>query len=91
MAYAKDIWALSIPLKVKIFICQLAKGKLPATAQLLQRHGPFDGLCKLCAQGEDVANIFFNCPLARFIWSGIRDMLDVSWNPSSFADMLAIF
>jgi hypothetical protein len=68
VAYAKDIWTLPIPLKVKIFIWQLAKGRLPSAEQLFKRHGPSDGSCKLCAQVEDVSHIFFNCPLAKLAW-----------------------
>jgi hypothetical protein len=42
-------------------------------------------------QGEDVSHIFFNYPLAKFVWSGIKERLEVSWNPSNFADVVAIF
>jgi hypothetical protein len=40
---------------------------------------------------EDAAHIFFNCPLTRFAWSEIHDLLVVDWNLSSFAELAAIF
>jgi hypothetical protein len=50
-----------------------------------------DGNCALCANSEDVAHIFFNCPLAQFMWSGLRSALNVSWNPTCFADVFGLF
>jgi hypothetical protein len=91
VAHAKDVWKIACPLKVRIFIWQLARGRLPANDQIRHRHGPSDGLCKLCHTIEDVQHIFFNCPLARFAWSALRDFFEVDWDPSSFADLFAIF
>jgi hypothetical protein len=91
VAHAKDIWKIACPLKVRIFIWQLARGRLPANDQIRHRHGPSDGLCKLCHSTEDVQHIFFNCPMARFAWSVLRDVFEVDWDPSSFADLFAIF
>ena len=28
-----------------------------------------------------------SCPLARFMWSAARELLQCSWNPSCFADL----
>jgi hypothetical protein len=78
-------------LKIKIFIRQLARGCLPASEQIKKHHGPTDGRCVLCVQSEDVAHIFFNCPLAQFMWSGLHTMFHLSWNPSSFANVFGIF
>ena len=32
-------------------------------------------------------HIFFTCPLARFMWSAARELLQCSWDPSCFADL----
>jgi hypothetical protein len=63
---------------------------LPANEKIRKRYGPFDGLCILCNQVEDVQHIFFSCPLARFAWSALRGLLGVDWDPASFADLFAI-
>jgi hypothetical protein len=39
---------------------------------------------------EHVDHIFFQCPLAQFLWSGVRDMFGVSWHPSSRLDWFII-
>jgi hypothetical protein len=91
VAHAKDIWKLSTSLKLKIFLWQLARVRLPASEQIKKRHEPSDGRCVLCAQPEDVAHIFFNYPLAQFMWSGLGTMFDVSWNHMCFANVFSIF
>jgi hypothetical protein len=91
VAHAKDVWKAACPLKVRILIWQLARDRLPSNAQIKRRHGNSDGNCALCHVPEDAAHIFFNCPLAQFAWSCCRELLQVDWNPSSFADLFAIF
>ena len=88
--HANDIWAISVPLKVRIFLWQLARGRLPSNEQIQHRHGKSDGKCSMCGQPESVDHIFFSCVLPRFAWSATRSILGVAWNPSSFADWFAI-
>jgi hypothetical protein len=78
------IWKDRIPTKIKIFLWQLSRGRLPSNDQILKRRGPSDGLCALCGLPENVNHIFFRCVLAQFVWAGVRDMLGVTWNPSCF-------
>jgi hypothetical protein len=78
------IWKGRIPTKIKIFLWQMSRGRLPSNDQILKRRGPSDGLCALCGLPENVNHIFFRCVLAQFVWAGVRDMLGVTWNPSCF-------
>jgi hypothetical protein len=84
------LWSAKLPLKIKIFLWQMAKGRLPSNAQINRRHGASDGRCALCGQSETVDHIFFTCHLASFAWSGIREALGVQWNPQSFQDFFRI-
>jgi hypothetical protein len=84
------LWSAKLPLKIKIFLWQLAKGRLPSNAQINRRHGASDGKCVLCGQVETVDHIFFNCHLATFAWSGLREALGVQWNPQCFQDFFSI-
>jgi hypothetical protein len=63
------LWSAKIPLKIKIFLWQMAKGRLPFNAQISRRHDAFDGKCALCGQVESVDHIFFTCHLAVFAWN----------------------
>ena len=86
----KDLWKATTPLKIKTFVWQLIRGRLPSNDQIVKRKGPSDGKCTLCGQDENVNHIFFQCVLVRFMWSGVRSMLSVTWNPSSFTDRFNI-
>jgi hypothetical protein len=92
--YTKDLWSAAIPLKVKIFTWQLARNRLPTNEQLVKRHGPSDGHCVLCGIPETSDHVFFNYHLAKFLWSWVRSMFSVQWNPTSisqFFDILNLF
>jgi hypothetical protein len=77
-------------LKIKIFTWQLAINRLPSSEQINHRCGPTDGLCVMCGQVESADHIFFSCAFATFMWSGVRAMLQVNWNPTSFAQFFRI-
>jgi hypothetical protein len=84
------LWSAKLPLKIKIFLSQMAKGRLPSNAQINRRHGASDGNCALCGHVETVDHIFFSCHLACFAWTGIREALGVQWNPHSFQDFFGL-
>jgi hypothetical protein len=46
-----------------------------------------DPRCALCGELKDTEHIFFQCPLAKFVWCCIGSWLHVCWSPSSFADL----
>jgi hypothetical protein len=64
---AELLWTPSMPLKIKIFLRQLARGRLPSNDKILLRRGPSDGNCALCGSPEDMDHIFFNCCLAQLM------------------------
>ena len=86
----KNIWQATVPLKIRIFLWQLARGRLPANDQIALRQGPSNGQCALCGDLEDTDHIFFGCVLPVFVWAGLREFLQVSWNPSNFQDLCSI-
>jgi hypothetical protein len=81
------IWHLAIPSRIRIFLWQLARKRLPTNDNIRQRRGPSTGRCALCGEIEDTNHIFFECGMAKFMWSAVRKLLSCSWNPSCFADM----
>ena len=91
MPGAKLLWKATMPLKIKIFMWQLQRNRLPSREQLLKRHGPSNGLCEVCRCLESVDHIFFSCVIAKLAWVGWREMFGVQWNPTSLAECLAIF
>ena len=82
-----EIWGIAIPLKICVFLWQLVRKRLPSNDNISRRHGPSCGRCALCDEWEDTNHIFFGCTLAKFLWSAVRELLSISWNPSCFADL----
>jgi hypothetical protein len=80
VTHFSDIWKIREPQKIKIFLWQFLRGRLPAGDRLIKRHGPSDGFCSLCGEWEDCKHIFFDCPLAKFMWAGVRELLNCDWN-----------
>nr|XP_020158384.1 uncharacterized protein LOC109743706 [Aegilops tauschii subsp. strangulata] len=66
---ARGLWKAGIPLKIKIFMWQMFRNRLPTSDNVAKRNGPANGTCAICALGEDANHVFFGCCLARFAWS----------------------
>ena len=82
-----EIWRIAVPQKIKIVLWQLIRKRLPSNDNIRRRRGPTTGRCALCDEFEDTNHIFFTCPLARFMWSAVQELLGCDWNPSCFADL----
>ena len=90
VAFADDLWAARLPLKIKIFSWQLALDRLPTGVNLVDRHGPSSGCCALCGGLEDANHVFFSCIMAKLGWSVVRKLLGCSWSPATFPQAFAL-
>ena len=79
------LWTARLPLKIKLFLWQMFRDKLPTSLNVAKRNGPANGPCALCGDPEDANHVFFRCPLARFAWSLVRSATRVTWDPRSAA------
>jgi hypothetical protein len=86
----KDAWRTRVPPKIRVFLWQLIRGRLPSAEQVAKRHGPSDGRCALCQEIEDCNHIFFSCPIAKLMWAGVRELLHCDWNPAGPGEFIAI-
>ena len=68
-----------MPLRIKIFIWQLLRDRLPSGVDVEKQHGPGNDLCPLCAVPETETHILFSCPAARFLWSFVSEALRPEW------------
>lgn len=76
-----------LPLKIRIFLWQLVRGRLPSGIEVVKRNGPGDGQCPLCEVLEDSNHIFFICPSARFLWSCLREVVGGRWCHDNLPDL----
>ena len=80
---------IRLPLKIRIFLWQWIRGRLPSGVEVRKRNGPGDGMCPLCAMVEDSNHIFFKCSTVQFLWSCFRETVGGQWCNSNFPDLLA--
>jgi hypothetical protein len=82
------IWKCNIPLKVKIFIWMAMHDRIQVKVQLKRKRwsGPLEYL--VCGKVETTDHIFFQCPVAVFLWSFLHDVLGWSKSPTNCADFL---
>jgi hypothetical protein len=73
------------------FLWQLIRKRLPTNGNIRQRQGPITGRCALCGEHEDMNHIFFECHLARFMWSAVRELLGCSWNPLASLTSIGVY
>ena len=81
------LWTIKIPLRIRIFLWQLVRGKVPSGVEVRKRNGPGDGLCPLCLVDEDSNHIFFTCPAAQFLWGCPREVFMGTWCNDNFPDL----
>ena len=84
------LWSARLPLKIKLFLWQMFRDKLPTSLNVAKRNGPANGPCALCGEPEGANHVFFRCPLARFAWSTVRSAAGFQWDPRSAAELIHI-
>ncbi|CAL9236001.1 unnamed protein product, partial [Arabidopsis halleri] len=63
-----NIWNLSIPPKLKMFLWKIKRKALPVGGNLTFRGINCDLTCKRCGLLEDELHILLLCPYARRVW-----------------------
>ena len=80
--YVQAVWKLKIPPRVQIFLWLLSKNKLLTRTNLAKRRKLDDLSCLFCSETEIVHHLFFDCCVAKCVWSALADILNLSghWN-----------
>jgi hypothetical protein len=86
----QELWKTPMPLKIKIFVWLMLKGRIQAAHQLKKMKWNGDPLCKLCGAEEDVDHLMFKCAPARFLWCCFRDVFHWDHVPSSRREFMNI-
>jgi hypothetical protein len=90
LSWTSHLWKAPIPLKIKIFVWQLLRDRLPSGVEVAKRNGPGNGLCPLCAAPEDTRHIMFSCPAARLLWSFLQEALGPEWQALDLGEFLEV-
>uniref|UniRef100_A0A453PVZ7 Reverse transcriptase zinc-binding domain-containing protein n=1 Tax=Aegilops tauschii subsp. strangulata TaxID=200361 RepID=A0A453PVZ7_AEGTS len=75
LLWLSPLWKAQIPLKIKIFMWQLLRDRLPSGTEVLKCHGLGNGLCPLCLVPETGMHILFSCVAAHALWCFVREAL----------------
>jgi hypothetical protein len=87
IANSQSIWNTKLPLKIKIFLCQLSNNKLQAAVSLKTQDWKGAPHYCLCGKVENVNHILFGCSMAQFLWVCIRSIFGWANSPTSWNDL----
>ena len=87
---ASGLWKARLPLKIKVFFWQMCRDKLPTSVNIAKRNGPSNGSCVVCGEPETANHVFFQCHLARFVWSAVQEAIGQDWDPRSCSKLCAL-
>lgn len=85
---AQEILSIPVPLKVKIFLWLMIKGRIQTAEQLKKMKWPGEVECKLCGELEGVDHLIFQCPPTKFFWCCVRDALGWAKVPNTRTELL---
>jgi hypothetical protein len=74
----KFLWKVKIPLRIKTFIWLVLKKSILTKDELVHRGGSCDLQCMFCGKNETTDHLFFQCPLAWYMWNVVSCALGVS-------------
>jgi hypothetical protein len=81
-----NIWKSKVPLRIKVFCGNYVTEKFRQT-WCLKKGWKGSDRCALCQKQETVDHIFFQCSLAYFVWSCLRQVFGRNNIPSSVEEM----
>jgi len=81
------VWKIKVPLKIKIFLWYLQKGVTLTKDNLLKRRWKGGSKCCFCPKDETIHHLFFECHMAKFVWTAIFFAFGVR-APTNVNDML---
>jgi len=80
----KKIWKTKLPLKIKIFMWLIQQNSILTKDNLLKRGWNGDSKCMFCREDESIIHLFFECSMAKYVWSMVAMVVGGDCRPSSF-------
>uniref|UniRef100_A0A8I6WRZ5 Reverse transcriptase zinc-binding domain-containing protein n=1 Tax=Hordeum vulgare subsp. vulgare TaxID=112509 RepID=A0A8I6WRZ5_HORVV len=84
LLWLSPLWKALLPLKIKIFVWQLLRDRLPLGTDVLKRHGPGNGICPLCHVPETRTHILFSCVALKPFGALCVRLWDLSGRPMTW-------
>jgi hypothetical protein len=80
----KKPWEAKIPMKVMIFMWLICANAILTKDNLSRKNWQGDKRCFFCNVFESIEHLFFDCYMARYIWSLVAYIVGADCRPSSF-------
>ena len=74
--FVPAVWALKVPPRVHFFLWLLSKNKVLTRDNLSIRKKIKDPTCLFCSEAETINHLFFNCVVAKQLWSILSEILN---------------
>ena len=76
--YTPIIWDICVPPCVHIFLWLLSNNKTLTRTNLAKRRHVDDTTCLFCSEQETVHHLFFECCVAKVLWTYISEIFHVA-------------
>jgi hypothetical protein len=83
----KFLWKSKLPQKIKIFMWLVVRNKILTKDNLKKRNWNGSLECCFCGVDESIDNLFFHCPIARYMWRVIQVALNLVVIPKSISNL----
>ena len=69
------VWSLKVPPRLHVFLWLLANNRLLTRYNLSKRRHVDDLSCLFCSEPETCHHLFFDCVVAKMVWSTISELV----------------
>jgi hypothetical protein len=80
----RRIWKSKLPPKIKVFMWLINQNAILTKDNLMRRNWQGGLSCSFCNLNESINHMFFDCYLARYVWSLIAWVVGAVCRPTSF-------
>jgi hypothetical protein len=81
------LWKTRLPHKIKVFLRLVRYKKILTKDNLFKRHWQGNLDCIFCGLLESIDHLFFQCPVARFVWRIFQIAFNLISTPKDTADL----
>ena len=86
-----SVWGIKIPPKIQFFLGPVTHNKLLTRDNLVKRQNLSDLTCLFCSEEESINHLFFECVVAKEIWSSVQFLTEVDISPICLSNITKLW
>jgi hypothetical protein len=87
----RRLWKNRLPMKVRVFMWLACHNRIQSGEVLGGMKWKGNKNCRICNVLETTDHIFFHCPLAKFVWASLKEMLGRERVPRGLWDLFEMW